>query len=30
MFACIGLQNLSDKKLIKDIGYFDEYQLLFP
>ena len=29
MFACIGLQNLSDKKLIKDIGYFDEYQLLF-
>ena len=29
MFACIGLENLSDKKLIKDIGYFHKYQLLF-
>ena len=29
MYACIGLENLSDKKLIKDIGYFHKYQLLF-
>ena len=29
MYACIGLENLSDKKLIKDIGFFHKYQLLF-
>ena len=29
MFACIGLENLSEKKLLKNIGYFDKYQLLF-
>jgi len=31
MFACIGLENLSEeyKPLLKDIGYFDKYQLLF-
>jgi len=29
MFACIGLENLSEKNLLKNIGYFDKYQLLF-
>lgn len=30
MYACIGLQyKESEKRLIKDIGYFDIYQLLF-
>ena len=34
MYACIGLQNIdllnnNENKLMKDIGYFDKYQLLF-
>lgn len=29
MYSCIGLENLSERKLIKDIGYYDKYQLLF-
>ena len=30
MYACIGLQyKESEKRLIKDIGYYDKYQLLF-
>ena len=29
MFACIGLENLSETNLLKNVGYFDKYQLLF-
>ena len=31
MYACIGLSNIDNnhKSLLKDIGYFDKYQLLF-